>query len=131
MANGKIISYPFGAPPVVYSFEQNYNWKHQPLDYVATDAFARSPNGTLHSDCGALKRKVSLPFEFAPLSQVQAIEAARLTKQPVDLYLDGDQAEPSLTGLIMQPLNPVGQPSFAPGQPLEQLFSFTLEIEEV
>jgi hypothetical protein len=127
MAHGKIIYYAADGTPTTYVFEENFDFDWDQGDLDAHD-IARAPDGTLHSYAGAIKGRYSLPFEYVPASQLAAFQAAWRTGRAVDLYLDANQAAPTITGLIVESPKAKAKSAFVNGQ---HTYSFDLVIEEI
>jgi hypothetical protein len=101
---GGAAAYGAGWPETVsYDLEVNYElgWT---LEYLAEADLARSLDGSLTAywPPGRRRRRLTLPFRFVSLAQVEALLAAYEAGAEIGVWLDSDLPR-TLTGLITEP----------------------------
>ena len=116
---------PFTSAPITISFTQNFSYGREENMVEGTD-FARTLDGTGQSYALFTKMVHRLQFTGVLYSQWAAFMAAKMSGEPVDLYLDTGE-EIVCTGLIKEIADSKIMAAFNAGEPTRNI---ALTIEE-
>ena len=102
--------WPGSAGPISYTFEDNFEFGHEP-GYLDLDDWQRMNDASgLHYPHPNQKKSWLLPFKYLSVEQQAAFDAAWAGKQPLTLYLNAD--DPSEDGLFLLMKYPLLQSVF-------------------